>query len=149
MSSEKQQLYPVELSVTSPLPPHVHSSHVSDKKPFLKVEGEWNGVMYSKGTNGVWPAPPVLLTFDHALSPSVSGSIHGHTQHPDGEEEGKETLIPGPRQAVLSVAMMPLSESCPAGESRVRWEHCTRALLDKNVEEATEAKHAVSTRAEA
>ena len=26
---------------------------MSDKKPFLKVEGEWNGVMYSKNTSGV------------------------------------------------------------------------------------------------
>ena len=33
-------------------PPHP-CSHESDKKPFLKVEGEWNGVMYTKHPNGV------------------------------------------------------------------------------------------------
>ena len=29
------------------------SRHVSDRKPILKVEGEWNGVMMSKLANGV------------------------------------------------------------------------------------------------
>ena len=28
-------------------------SHNSDKKPFVKVEGEWNGVMKKKFPNGV------------------------------------------------------------------------------------------------
>ena len=30
-------------------------SHGSERKPVLKVEGEWNGVMYIKHPNGVSP----------------------------------------------------------------------------------------------
>ncbi len=30
-----------------------HSSHVTEKKPFLKVDGEWNGIMHSTHPNGV------------------------------------------------------------------------------------------------
>ena len=32
------------------------------------------------------------------------------------------------------------------GESRRRWQHVTEALLNKDVEAATEAKHTVSSR---
>ncbi len=49
-----------------------HTSHMSDKKPFLKVEGEWNGVMYTKLPDGVSQAVYSESVFSGNLRNSVS-----------------------------------------------------------------------------
>ena len=64
--------------------PALPCSHVSNSsKPFLRVEGEWNGVMYIKHPNGVsCPAPAPLSTsllYNVAVSLSWLCQLHYRT----------------------------------------------------------------------
>ena len=42
-------------------------SHTSERKPIMKVEGEWNGVMYIKHPNGV--------SFQSTVEPLNKGQV--------------------------------------------------------------------------
>ena len=108
-------------------------SHVTDKRPFLKVEGEWNGVMYSKHPNGVGQPPSAT---PHPIQSLLPPTTHTHTQD-------QEVFVDTLNTPTIRKKLKKLSSQDP-GESRQRWQHVTEALRKQDIEAATEAKHAVS-----
>ena len=103
------------------------SSHVTDKKPFLKVDGEWNGVMYANYPNGV----------------SHSNFHTPHTIQPFHLSQDQEVFVDTLNTPTIrkKIKKLPKMEE---RESRRIWRDVTEALGRKDVEAATDAKHTVS-----
>ena len=116
-------------------------SHVTEKKPFLKVDGEWNGVMYAHHQNGV------SHTHTHHTPPHPHSYTHTHTPHTHTHPptQDKEVFVDTLTTPTIRKKIKKLHKMEKA-ESRLIWQGVTEALGRKDVETATEAKHTVRGR---
>ncbi|KAJ8040051.1 Oxysterol-binding protein-related protein 9 [Holothuria leucospilota] len=90
--------------------------HVTDKKPFLTIEGEWNGVMTGKWADGVSNPP-----------------------------EKTEVFIDTTKMSINKKKVKPLDQQREY-ESRRLWNGVTVNLKSKNIEKATDCKHFLEER---
>lgn len=99
------------------------SSEGSDRKPFMKVEGEWNGIMYIKHSNGV---------STYILTNSINST-------PFQDEEVFVDTINSPTIRKKYKKL----EKQEDNESMKKWHLVTIGLRDNDIDAATDAKHAV------
>uniref|UniRef100_A0A1I8I4M4 PH domain-containing protein n=1 Tax=Macrostomum lignano TaxID=282301 RepID=A0A1I8I4M4_9PLAT len=101
-----------------------------EKKPFLTVEGLWNGQMYSRWTSS---------GLDASSTPPNSSASPQPPAPPHPPLEQQQVFIDTQHMPVIKKRVRPRAEQAP-NESRRLWEGVTRSLKTGDIPSATEFK---------
>lgn len=143
-------------------------SHKSEKKPFHRIEGAWNGVMYTKQSEDVCKCivssnslaatcmylakrsslvhelefHPFLSSLSSPFLPSSSSSIFLPFLLLSSVKS-RDVFMDTINTPTVRKKLLKLSAQDPL-ESRRLWQHVTEALSKGDVDTAAKAKHIVS-----